>query len=49
MILDVFYPNVLKSVDFSFFFYESIRVHKKLGGEARNSKNGSSKHQVTPE
>lgn len=38
--LDVFYPNVLKSVDFSFFFYESIRVHKKLGGEAQNSKNG---------
>lgn len=40
MVLDVFYPNVLKSVDFSFFFYESIRVHKNLGGEAQNSKNG---------
>lgn len=40
MILDVFYPNVLKSVDFSSFFYESIGVHKKLGGEAQNSKNG---------
>lgn len=40
MILDVFYLNVLKLVDFFFFFYESIRVYKKLGGEVRNSKNG---------
>lgn len=33
MILDVFYLNVLKLVDFFFFFYELICVYKKLGGE----------------
>lgn len=33
MVLDVFYLNVLKLVDFFFFFYELIYVYKKLGGE----------------